>query len=352
MKYFTNIHKNKTYNIIIRVMIVFVTYFYIYKEIFQKKRGDEEMQVDWYMLVDYFSDIGNEPHTKFFITWIFLLMIVNWGIESIKWQYLIGKVEKISFIKSFEAVLAGISVSVFTPNRIGEWFGRVFILKKVNPWKGVFITMIGSFSQLLTTFVVGSISFLFYFPIYFKNADFYSLYLYYGIILVVLGINFALILIFLNISVLPSFVNKIIKERFVKARKYFSVISDYSPGELLTVFIFSLLRYCVFSLQFYLFLMLFSVEIPLFHGLMIISLVFFIMTAIPTITLIELGIRGAISVYFISLYFTTFGEYSEMIKFGIFASSFALWIVNLALPALIGTIFVFRLKFFRRRKNG
>jgi hypothetical protein len=211
--------------------------------------------------------------------------------------------------------------------------------------------MIGSFSQLLTTFVVGSISFLFYFPIYFKSAEFYSEYLYYGLIIVVLGINSALVLVFLNISVLPSFVDRILKERFVKAKEYFSVISEYSTTELATVFIFSFLRYCIFSLQFYLFLMLFSIEIPLFHGLMIISIVYFIMTAIPTVTLTELGIRGAVSVYFISQYFITFGEYSELIKFGIFASSFALWIVNLALPAIIGTFFVFRLKFFRRKKN-
>jgi len=332
-------------------MIVFVTYFYIYKEIFQKKRGDDDVQITWQSLVDYFSDFGTQPHTKFVIIWIFILMLVNWGIESLKWQFLIGKVEKVPFLKSFEAVLSGVSVSIFTPNRVGEWFGRVFILKKVNPWKGVFITMIGSFSQLLTTFIVGSISFLIYFPIYYQNEDFYSQYLYYGIILFVLGINSALLLIFLNISFLPSFANKILKKRFIKAKEYFSVISDYSTGELTTVFIFSILRYCVFSLQFYLFLMLFSIEIPIFHGMMIISLVYFIMTAIPTVTLTELGIRGAVSVYFISQYFITFGEYSEMIKFGIFASSFALGIVNLALPAVVGTFFVFRLKFFRRKKN-
>ena len=350
MKYLTNIHKNRTYNIIIRSMIVFVTYFYIYKEIFQRKRGDEEMIIDWHTLVDYFSNIGLEPHSKVLIVWIFLLMIVNWGIESLKWQFLIGKVEKVPFLKSFEAVLSGISVSVFTPNRVGEWFGRVFILKKVNPWKGVFITMIGSFSQLLTTMVVGAISLLFFIPIYYKNADFYSQYLYYGVVAIVFGIIAALVLIFLNISVLPAFTRRLLKNKFAKANEYFSVISDYSTGELVTVFIFSFLRYCVFSLQFYLFLMLFSVEIPLLHGLMIISLVFFIMAAIPTVTLTELGIRGAVSVYFISLYFTTFGEYSEMIKFGIFASSFSLWIINLALPAIVGTFFVFRLKFFRRKK--
>jgi len=306
--------------------------------------------IDWHSLIDYFSGIGDEPHSKVLIIWIFLLMLVNWGIESLKWQFLIAKVEKVSFLSSFEAILSGISVSVFTPNRVGEWFGRVFILKKVNPWKGVFITMIGSFSQLLTTMVVGAISLLFFIPIYYKTADFYSQYLYYGIVAIVFGIIAALILIFLNITVLPVFTRRLLKNKFVKANEYFSVISDYSTGELITVFVFSFLRYCVFSLQFYLFLMLFSVEIPLLHGLMIISLVFFIMTAIPTVTLTELGIRGAVSVYFISLYFTTFGEYSETIKFGIFASSFSLWIINLALPAIVGTFFVFRLKFFRRKK--
>ena len=333
-------------------MIVFVTYFYIYKEIFQKKRGDEDIQIDWHTLVEYFSKIADEPYTKIFIIWIFLLMIVNWGIESLKWQYLIGKVEKVPFLKSFEAVLSGVSVSVFTPNRVGEWFGRVFILKKVNPWKGVFITMIGSFSQLLTTVVMGALSLLFYIPIYFKDSGFYSQYLFYGIVILILGVNAVLVLIFLNISALPTFTKKILKQRFSKATEYFSIISNYSALELATVFIFSILRYCVFSLQFYLFLMLFSIEIPLLHGLMIISIVFFIMTAIPTITLTELGIRGAVSVYFISLYFTTFGEYSEIIKFGIFASSFSLWIINLAIPAILGTFFVFRLKFFRKRHKN
>ena len=220
-KYFTNIHKNRTYNIIIRLMIVFVTYFYIYKEIFQKKRGDEDIQIGWQSLVDYFAKIADEPYTKIFILWIFLLMIVNWAIESLKWQYLIGKVEKVPFLKSFEAVLSGVSVSVFTPNRVGEWFGRVFILKKVNPWKGVFITMIGSFSQLLTTLVVGAVSLLFYIPIYFRDADFYSQYLYYGIVFLVMGIIAALILIFLNISLLPLFAKKILKQRLAKATEYF-----------------------------------------------------------------------------------------------------------------------------------
>lgn len=353
MKFFTNIHKNKAYNIVMRVTIVIVTYLFIYKELFQKKRGDEETQIDWNALVDYFGSIIHKPETYILVTWIVLLMIVNWGIEALKWQYLIAKIERITFLKSFEAVLSGVSVSVFTPNRVGEWFGRVFILEKANPWKGVFITMIGSFSQLLITIVVGALSLLLFIQIYLKNEDFYSWYLYYGIVSLVLVLVAILVLLFLNLTVLPDFISRIFKNRFIKIKEYFSVIAEFSVFELTTVIILSFLRYCIFSLQFYLFLMLFSIEIPLLHGLIIISLIFFIMTAIPTVTLTELGIRGAVAVYFISMYFKTFGGYTEYLKFGIFSSSFSLWIVNLAIPALIGTIFVFRLKFFRKQNaNG
>jgi uncharacterized membrane protein YbhN (UPF0104 family) len=297
-------------------------------------------------------ELINQPYLYFFIVWIFTLMIVNWGIESLKWQFLISKIEKISFLKSFEAVLSGVSVSVFTPNRVGEWFGRVFILEKSNPWKGVFITMIGSFSQLLITIVVGSISLLFYIPIYFKESAFFADYLYYGIIFIVVVIITTLILIFLNVTALPAFVSHLIKKRFVHFNEYFSVISKFTTMELTTVLLLSFLRYCVFSLQFYLFLMAYSVQIPLLHGLLIISVVFLIMTAIPTVTLAELGVRGSVSLYFIGLYFKHFSELTEKVNLGILSSSSSLWLVNLAIPAILGTFFVYRLRFFRKQAGN
>ena len=40
--------------------------------------------------------------------------------------------------KSLMAVFSGITISIFTPNRIGEYFGRVFILKKKEKvWTGL-----------------------------------------------------------------------------------------------------------------------------------------------------------------------------------------------------------------------
>lgn len=344
-KYFTNIHKNKTYNLIVRLAIISATYVFIYKQVFHHKRLDHVKEL--------FLEMIDQPFLYFFLGWIFILMVVNWGIESLKWQFLISKIEKISFLKSFEAVLSGISVSLFTPNRVGEWFGRVFILERSNPWKGVFITMVGSFSQLLITIIVGAFCLLFYIPTYFKDVGFYSNYLYYGIVFLVVIIITTLLLVFLNVTALPAFVSHMIKKRFIHFNEYFSVISKYSTFELSTVLLLSFLRYCVFTLQFYLFLMAFSVQMPLMHGLMIISVVFLIMTAIPTVTLAELGVRGSVSLFFIGLYFEKFSELSDKINLGIISSSSSLWLVNLAIPAILGTFFVYRLKFFRKKwENG
>lgn len=278
-------------------------------------------------------------------------MLVNWGIESLKWQFLMTKVERISFLKSYEAVLSGISVSIFTPNRVGEWFGRVFIMKKANPWKGVVVTMIGSFSQLLITIIVGSVSLLLYVPIYFQESPFYSNYLFYGLIVLVLIIIGALLFIFLNITSLPGFINRIIKKRFAHFNEYINVISTYTTLELITVLFFSFLRYCVFTLQFYILLMMFSVKLPFFQGIMIISMIFFVMSAIPTVTLAELGIRGSVALQLVGLYFIRFGTLTDKIEIGILSSTSTLWLLNLALPALLGTLFVYRLTFFRKKRE-
>jgi len=319
------------------------TYYFIYREIFKEKRLD--------YVVDSFNDLISQPYVTILFIWTMALMLVNWGIESLKWQYLMNKAEPISFLKSYEAILSGISVSIFTPNRVGEWFGRVFIMKKANPWKGVFITMIGSFSQLLITIIIGAISLVFYIPNYFHEAAFYSNYLLYGLILLVIVITGSLLLIFLNITSIPSFINRLIKKRFAHFNEYINVISTYSTFELITVLIFSLLRYSVFAMQFYILLMMFSVKIPFFHGIMIISMIFFVMTAIPTVTLAELGIRGSVALQLIGLYFERMGTLSDKIEIGILSATSTLWLINLAFPALLGTLFVYRLTFFRRRRE-
>jgi hypothetical protein len=345
--YRSKLHKrqqNRIYNILIRLLIIGLTYGFIIRQIFYQKKIDD--------ILTAFSGLIDRPYLFVFLIWVTFLMLVNWGIESLKWQFLISKVEKVPLLKSFMAVLSGVSVSSVTPNRVGEYFGRVFILERANPWKGIFITIIGSMSQLLMTIIMGSLSLLIYLPVYHAQSDFYSEYLYYALVLLVLCIVIALILIFLNVSGLPGLISRFVRKRLARIYEYFTVISYYSTFELAIVLLYSFLRYCVFAIQFYLLLLMFSVDIPFFHGIIMITIIFFVLTAIPSVTLAEIGIRGSVSLFFIGTYFEKFETLTPGINIGILAASSSIWLINLALPAFIGTFFVFRLKFFKKRPKN
>ena len=83
-------------------------------------------------------------------------MLINWGVEARKWQVLLKPLEPIHFLKSFQAILSGIAFSMNTPNRIGEFGGRVLFVKIGHRWKAVSLTIMGSFSQLIITFIFGA----------------------------------------------------------------------------------------------------------------------------------------------------------------------------------------------------
>src|ERR1035437_3605932 len=154
----------KTSNILIRIAIVVLVYAYIYYQVFYKR----DINVTIGLLDDM---MANKMFLPFFIS-ASVMMLGNLFLEAKKWQYLISLKEKVSMSTSFKAVFTGLSVSVFTPNRVGEFLGRIFFLKKTEPIEGIFMTVIGSISQLLVTIVIGSLSLAFFLPVYYKPTDF------------------------------------------------------------------------------------------------------------------------------------------------------------------------------------
>src|SRR6202000_1534574 len=86
---------------------------------------------------------------------ILLLMLVNWLLESFKWRYLTRKLEDISAWPAIEAVFCGLTWAIFTPNRLGEYAGRVLFLPSRKRVYGVFAMAVGSFGQNVITNVVG-----------------------------------------------------------------------------------------------------------------------------------------------------------------------------------------------------
>jgi uncharacterized membrane protein YbhN (UPF0104 family) len=330
----------KTYNYLISAVILLLTWGFIYKQVFHK--------TDLREIADTYSFLFTKPEVKVQLGVVLLLVVVNWGIEAVKWRFMIGKLEKISIITSFSSILSGIAVSTFIPNRVGEFFGRVFILEKASRIESILITILGSMSQLLVTILTGTVCLAIFLPRSMWHFGNLTATFYWGFIISIILMDIILLVFYFNISLISSLRQKICVRKWRKYRKFLNVFSYYDFRELCHVITLSFLRYMVFSVQYYLLLRLFGVPVPLFEGLVIIAIIFFIMTIIPTVAITELGIRGSVAIYLFGIFFSKYHAMSESISIGILSASTLLWIINLAIPAFAGSVLLFRLHFFRK----
>ena len=268
---------------------------------------------------------------------VVLMMFINWMLESLKWKFMIRKIEAISFFTSFRAIFSGITVSSFTPNRIGEYGGRVFCLEKSDRIQAVFITILCSMAQLLTTIIFGSFAF-FILHEQFLEDQYFIIEISRFSLLVLFVLNILFVLAYFNVAFLINFLWKFSFFNFL--RQYINVISLFNFKDLLVTFLYSVFRYLVFSIQFLILLHVFNVDISLYDAILSVMLVFFFITLTPTITIAEIGVRGSMALL-------VFLKFSTNV-IGILSSTFLLWIINLIIPAIIGSFFIFSLNFFRK----
>ena len=313
----------KYLSIIIKIVIVFFSFYFIYHQLVENKSFEE---LDISVLID------TVKKNKVYLVGVILMMFLNWLVEALKWRYMIRKIENISIMTSYRAVFTGITVSTFTPNRIGEYGGRVFCLEKGDRIKAVFITVLCSMSQLLVTILFGSISLFILFDEILIDKTFLSVSL-------LILLNLSLLFSYFNISHIINFLGKF---KLIKSfKKYLEVLVMYNYKDLIIAFIYSNTRYFIFSLQFIILLHIFGINISFMDAILSVMLIFFFITITPTITIAEIGVRGSVAIFVLGLFSSN--------DIAILSSTTLLWLINLIIPAIIGSFFVFSLKFFRSK---
>jgi len=328
----------KTLDIAIRLVIATLSLSYIFYRIYSLPQGQANI---------FFESVFDGDNVFYISSALIFLMIINWGIESLKWKMLINQAEKVSFGTSYEAVLGGLAASVFTPNRVGEFIGRVFILEKTDPLKAILLTIVGSFSQLLVTIVLGTAAYLFFAPRYISGFMYDSTWLVNGFSLTLVIISLTAILTFFNISVLHR-ISIVIPEKYtVRIRNSIDAMADCPKPLLLKTVLLSALRYLVFSTQFYLAIRLMGLNFTALQCMLVIPVIYLVLAAIPTVALAELGVRGSVSVFLFGLLSGSGGLDAEA-TLAVVSASTLIWFINIAIPSLVGVLVVFRLKFFRR----
>jgi hypothetical protein len=267
---------------------------------------------------------------------LFLLMFLNWMLETIKWHMLMQLVHPTTWLQSISGVLSGITISMFTPNRSGEFAGRALHADPGFRIQAALASLVGSTNQLLITILAGSTGLIF--TIDDQTGDKYWLYL-----TAVLVISVAMIVSVYMYFNLPSVTR--ISERVAKSRKvrmYLEVFGLYSRKDLLHITLFSAGRYFLFTCQFIMIIDWFGIQLPVVEGFRLISLIFLVTTFVPTFAVSELTVRGSVALYFLSPY--------TLDATAVIASTTILWLVNLVIPSLPGALSFLLLKWQNSQK--
>jgi uncharacterized membrane protein YbhN (UPF0104 family) len=271
---------------------------------------------------------------------VFGLMVINWSLEAIKWKVSVRAVQEVSFFKAFRAVLSGVSFSVSTPNRIGEYLGRVLYMEEGNRLRTISLTIVGSISQLIITLLMGCIG-LFWLKAELENGQFISPIWFRVILTGVLATCILLTLFYFRLSWLTRLVDRLPgSQRFVYLVRS---LEEFDATILLRLLSISALRFIVFILQYYLLFQFFNVEVSWWQAFWAVSVTFLIMAVIPTFAIAELGLRGEISIKIIGLFSSN--------NLGILMASMTIWLVNLILPAMAGSLLILSIRRIFVQKN-
>jgi hypothetical protein len=269
------------------------------------------------------------------------LMFVNWSIEAYKWKISVKSIQDISFSRAFKAVLSGVSFSVSTPNRMGEYLGRVLYMDEGNRLRTIALTITGSISQLLVTLIMGGIGLLVLRPELEASGLVSSIWM--QVLLSGVGASVLVLTVFyFRLSWLIRMIDRLPgSSRFAYLVR---ALEDFDATLLLRLLSLSALRFIVFIAQYHLLFQLFNVELSWWQVLWSVSVMFLVMAVIPTFAIAELGMRGEISIKLIGLF--------SINNLGIWMTSMTVWLVNLILPAVAGSLLILGIrKIFTGKKE-
>jgi len=266
---------------------------------------------------------------------IVLLMLMQWMFEAVKWQLLLKQLIHLPIFKAMMMIFTGISFSIATPNRFGEFLGRILHLPKELRLQATGYTFIGNFAQLIITCFVGSLGLLLIASNHFSDRLPKLEILILMVKWVAPIFTILLLFIYFKAGLFFSWVAQIkILQRW---QDKFVQLSALSPALLSKVLFYSLLRYAIIIVQYWLIFKVIGLEVDLFQTFIAISIMLFVLSIIPTISLVELGLRWQISILVFDPYTTN--------VFGLTMGVTLIWVLNMIVPAGIGALLMLNYRY-------
>lgn len=265
---------------------------------------------------------------------VVLLMPINWFIETQKWVILLHPIQQLRFFAALKIVLIGVTGSLFTPNRIGEYGGRLLLLESQKRYQAVYATLLGACSQWIVLILLGWWALLFaFYQHWLPLSPSWFCYLFWG------GLVGSILLLAAYFN-LKRLLYWIVTWKWIAkwtAPLQHTPFIYYHHKLLWTALSYALLRSLTYSIQYVGLLYFFGYSEEGIVMLIGVLIVYLLQTGIPLPPSTGLLARGNLALFI-------FGNLQPNAwSSSILAATFSLWLLNVILPALWGAWFVVRL---------
>ena len=298
--------------LLIKLTIIVGAFYFIYNKIVHNE------QLEFSVFVSQIETTIFNNHKVIFT--LLLFTFLNWFFEILKWKTLASFVHNISFLNAAKQSLGSLTASLFTPNRIGEYGAKAIYYEKGKRRKIMLMNLISNSSQMLVTTIFG-IAGLSYFLTHFTvEIEFFRLRR--------LGYLIALLIAFVFFG--RKFGFKKIRGFYID--KIITFIRSIPVRVHFTTMLFSIIRYLIFSHQFYFLVTVFDVPIAYSTAISFISSMYILASLIPSLSFFDWLIKGSVALWV----FSFAGTYELVIV----TISLVMWILNFGIPAIFGSYFV------------
>ena len=266
------------------------------------------------------------------LIFVVFLMMIQWMAEAKKWQLLLKGIVFVPFGKAVKSIFSGIAFSIATPNRFGEFIGRVLHLPKEARLQGTTCTFIGNFAQLIATCFAGAIGLVFtQSDQLLNNTSLIGTFISSLKVAAPLAFLF-FVFIYFQAVLFFEWLSKF--KLLEKWKNNLIVLSQIPFYILLKVLAWSFLRYAIFMLQYWLFFQLMDVHIGFMETCIGLSVMLLLLAVVPTVSMVELGLRWQFSIFLLSPFTSNVLGLTMAVTF--------VWLLNLMLPALVGAFLLVR----------
>lgn len=329
---------NKSIKIFFKYLLGPLLFVWLTWTLFKQLQVAPDLDGQWKLLAAGFGSEG-----FFLLVVVVLLMFFQWGIEALKWQLMLRPVVQVSLFRAMQTVFSGISFSIVTPNRFGEFAGRILHLPAGTRLQGTAYTFIGNLAQLIITCLAGFIALLVYQDEVRASLDQYGLVLTVELLLLFTPLFLLLLLFFFFGSSLIA--SKLLKIPFL--RRYEDQVQQLSSMRLdglFTLVFLSAVRYFIFIAQYWILFQFCSIHLSFELVFGYVSVMFLWLAIVPTFSMLELGLRWQ----FALVLFSPLSSQALGIAFVVTA----VWLVNFMLPALLGALSFMGVRADRFTKKG